>query len=181
MKLKLSLIVLLISLTFRSFAQEKNNEDFQSEIRGAIMMANSHVPTANIKGSEIVIIPTWGIDVDYRFHRSWSIDLQCDIKLQSFEVEDGETSLKRTNPISLTSVIHYYTPKHVSFYSGAGIEFEKQDNLFVFKIGAEYDFEISDKFEIALNLIYESKEAVYDSWTFGILFNKRLWGKNQKY
>jgi len=37
---------------------------------------------------------------------------------------------------------------------------------------------ITDNFEIGLNLIYESKEEVYDALTFGIAFNKTLWEKD---
>lgn len=175
---------LLVTLTVIHFfcglvsAQETNSEEFKPKIRGAIMMANSHVPTATEGGKKVAIIPTWGFDVDYFFHPRWSLALQGDIKLQSFEVEDHNNAvLQRTNPFALTMAIHYHALRHWSFYTGPGYEFEKHKNLFLVKVGTEYSFEITEDFEIALNLIYENKQEVYDAWTFGIAFNKRLWEK----
>lgn len=168
---------LMLLSTYATFGQESQTEEFKPKIRGAIMMANSHVPTATEGGRKVTIIPTWGFDVDYFFHPRWSLAIQGDIKLQSFEVEDGQTQLTRTNPIAFTGVIHYHALKHWSFYAGPGYEFESHKNLFLVRTGTEYSFEITEEFEIALNLIYENKQEIYDAWTFGIAFNKRLWEK----
>lgn len=177
--MKTLLATLAVIYFFSGFvnAQETNSEEFKPKIRGAIMMANSHVPSATEGGKKVAIIPTWGFDVDYFFHPRWSVALQGDIKLQSFEVDDGVTKLERTNPVAFTGVLHYHALRHWSFYAGPGYEFEKHKNLFLIKAGTEYSFEITENFEIALNLIYENKEEVYDAWTFGIAFNKKLWEK----
>ncbi|HTE31276.1 MAG TPA: hypothetical protein VK666_12935 [Chryseolinea sp.] len=160
-------------------AQESENTEFKPKIRGAIMMANSHVPHATEGGKKIAIIPTWGFDVDYVFHPHWSVALQGDIKLQSFDIEDNNVALERTNPFAIAGVIHYHLLRHWSFYAGPGYEFESHKNFFLVKAGTEYSFEITENFEIALNLIYENKEEVYDAWTFGIAFNKKLWEKRE--
>lgn len=157
--------------------QTENREEHKPKIRGAIMMANAHVPHATEGGKKIAVIPTWGFDVDYFFHSRWSVALQGDIKLQSFEVEDNNVQLERTNPVAFTTVLHYHALRHWSFYAGPGYEFEEHKNLWLFKIGTEYSFEITENFEIGLNLMYETKEEVYDAWTFGIAFNKKLWEK----
>lgn len=149
----------------------------QPQIRGAIMMANAHVPTATVEGKTIIIIPTWGMDVDYFFHKRWSVALQSDIKLQTFEVETEGVLLERSFPVSLAGVVHYHAKRHWSFFAGPGYEFERHKNLYLFKIGTEYSFEVNESFEIALNLSYENKQEVYDSFLFGIAFNKRLWRK----
>lgn len=169
----------LIALLFfaTTVAAQDKSEEFHNQIRGAIMMANSHVPQAINGKYANSIIPAWGIDVDYSFHRHWTVAIQGDIKLQSFEVEDGNALLQRTNPVSLAGVIHYHFIPRWSLYAGPGYEFEKHENLFIMKIGTEYSFEINEAFEIALNLNYENKEGIYDSWTFGIAFNKKLWEK----
>lgn len=172
---KTFLFLLLIATSWLSSYAQEGTEAFRPSLRGAIMMANSHVPTANTNGKDVVIIPTWGFDVNYQFHRRWSTGLQAEIKLQSFEVEDGESELQRTDPLALAAVIQYHTLKHWSFYTGPGIELEKSRNLFLFKLGTEYGFEISETFEISLNLVYENKQDIYDAWTFGIAFNKKLW------
>jgi len=160
-----------------AYAQESEAEEFKPKIRGAIMMANSHVPNATEGGKQVAIIPAWGFDFDYFFHPRWSVALQGDIKLQSFEIEDNDVALERTNPFALAAVIHYHALRHWSFYVGPGVELEGHKNFFLVKAGTEYGFEVTENFEIALNLIYENKEGVYDAWTFGIAFNKKLWQK----
>jgi outer membrane protein W len=174
---KLFFLLFIISVAKFATAQETENKEFKPKIRGAIMMANSHVPNATEGGKKVAIIPTWGFDVDYFFHPRWSVALQGDIKFQSFEVENDGVVLERTNPIALTAVLHYHASRHWSFYVGPGYEFERHENFFMVKVGTEYSFEITEDFEIALNVMYENKEEVYDAWTFGIAFNKKLWEK----
>jgi hypothetical protein len=160
-----------------TFAQESEVKSDKPKIRGAIMMANSHVPNAFVGDKKVVVIPTWGFDVDYFFLSRVSIALQGDIKLQSFEIEDNDIDLVRTNPFSIAVVVHFHPVRHWSFFTGLGYEFESDENFFLIKAGTEYSFEITEDFEIALNLIYENKENVYDAITFGVAFNKKTVGK----
>jgi hypothetical protein len=176
--LKVVCIGFLMLISIRMIrAQETQGEEFKPKIRGAIMMANSHVPKSFEGEKKLIIIPTWGIDVDYFFHPRWSAALQADILLQDFEVEVEEKELERNIPIAMVGVLHYHALRHWSFYIGPGIELEKSENLFLVRVGTEYSFEITENFEVALNLIYENKDEVYDTWTFGIAFNKKLWEK----
>jgi len=94
---------------------------------------------------------------------------QGDLKLQSFEVETEDVLLERTYPFAFALVLHYHALRHGSFYTGPGYELEAHENLFLMKIGTEYGFELSENFE--------NKQNVYDAWTFGIAFNKKLWEK----
>jgi hypothetical protein len=173
------IILLLLSSANPILAQEKESEEFTPKIRGAIMMANSHVPKAFEGGKKVTVIPTWGFDVDYFFHPRWSVALQGDIKLQNFEIklEESNVALERSFPVALATVLHYHALRHWSFYIGPGYELEQHENFFLVRAGTEYSFEITENFEIALNLLYENKDEVYDTWTFGIAFNKKLWGK----
>jgi hypothetical protein len=142
------------------------------------MMANSHIPKAYEGQEKVSIIPAWGFDIDYYFHPRWSVALQGDVKLQSFEIEEENiVVLERSYPVAFATVLHYHALRHWSFYLGPGYEFESHKNLFLIKTGTEYSFEITEDFEIALNLMYENKEEIYDAWTFGIAFNKKLWQK----
>jgi hypothetical protein len=168
---------LLALVASSCFAQEGTPEPFTPQLRGAVMMANSHVPNATKGGSKVAVIPAWGVDVDYYFHRRWSAAVQGDLKLQSFEIEDNQVTLERSNPFTIAAVLHYHALRHWSFYTGPGYELESHKNFFLVKFGTEYSFEVTDNFEIALNLIYENKEEVYDAWTFGVAFNKKLWRK----
>ena len=115
--------------------------------------------------------------MDYFFHPKWSVALQGDINLQSFEIEHEGMVLVKPYPVAFTGVLHYHALRHWSFYAGPSYEFEKIDYLFLVKLGTEYSSEIIEKFEIVLNLACENKQEVYDAWTFGIAFYKLLWKK----
>jgi hypothetical protein len=143
-----------------SVAQNTEDKEFNPKIRGAVMMGNSHVPHATEGGKNVSIIPSWGCDLDYFFHRRWSVAIQGDFKLQSFEVEDGDAELSRSYPMTFSDVIHYHALRHWSFYLGPGYEFEQHRDLFVGKVGTEYSFEINENFEIALNLFFGNKQEV---------------------
>ena len=175
-------IILFLGFLGHSIAQEieekAESEDFRPQIRGAIIMMNAHVPGSFEEDRKVAVIPAWGMDVDYFFHPRWSAALQVDLKLQSFEVEDGGILIERSFPFSVATVIHYHFRRHWSIYTGPGYEFEKSENLYFWRIGTEYSFEINEKFEIGLNLTFENKQNVYDNWNFGIAFNKLLWRKD---
>lgn len=158
--------------------EETHEEEFSPQVRVALIMGNAHVPQALEGDKKVAVIPSWGFDVDYFFNPRWSVALQADIKLQSFEVENEGALLERSYPISFAPVLHYHFKRHWSLYAGPGWEYERNENLFFWKLGTEYSFEITEDFEIALNLSYENKQEIYDSWNFGIAFNKRLWVKD---
>lgn len=180
MEMNKALLILLFFLGIgKTVAQEEEVEKFSPQIRVALITANSHVPEAFEGEKRVPVIPAWGFDVDYFFHPKWSLGLQADLKLQSFEVKDDGVILERSYPFSLAPVIHYHFVRHWSLYLGPGWEFEKTENLYFLKLGTEYSFELSETFEIALNVAYENKQEIYNSWTFGIAFNKRIWKKEQ--
>jgi len=174
-------LTLIISGLFgtQAIAREPETAEFKPQLRFAVMMANSHALNATKDGKRVIIIPGWGFDLDYRFHKRWSVAFQTDVKLQSFEVEEENVMVKRTFPVSVAGVIHFYPLKHWSFYTGPGCEIEKSKTVFLVKAGTEYSFEITDRFEIGLNFIYEGKIKLYDSFTFGIALNSRVWEKGQ--
>lgn len=179
MKNLLFIFSFLFAVASSGFAQEEEIESgtHRPQIRAAILMAYSHVPNSYEGETKVVVLPTWGFDVDYFFHSKWSFALQGDVKIQSFEVEHEGIRLERNFPVAFAGVIHYHALRHWSFYFGPGYELEKSENLFLVKMGTEYSFEVSENFEIALNLAYENKDNVYDTLTFGVAFNKRIWKK----
>lgn len=170
---KLHFLLLLMFSPCLVLAQE--TPEHQPKLRGAVMMAYSWIPHAVEGGKSVAVIPTFGFDVDYYFHRRWSAAVQVDVKLQSFEVEEkNNVILDRSYPVSLAVLGHYHALRHWSFYLGPGIEVEQHKNLFLVKLGTEYTFEVNENFEIALNFIYENREELYDGFTFGVAFNKVL-------
>lgn len=107
-KVRMATTLVLLGFVLQTLAQESVvMDEHRPMVRGAIMMANSHIPNATEGGHKVAIVPTWGFDVDYFFHPRWSVALRGDIKLQSFEVEHDNVLLERTYPIAVAAVIHY--------------------------------------------------------------------------
>ena len=134
---KLWWLLLFFLFVGNAFAQEEEGEKFSPQIRVALITANSHVPEAFEGEKKVPVIPAWGFDVDYFFHPRWSLALQADLKLQSFEVKNEGVILERSYPFSLAPVIHYHFRRHWSLYLGPGWEFEKNENLYFLKLGTE--------------------------------------------
>lgn len=178
--MKKLLFIACLLQTVPGMAQELDEGGFNPSLRGSVMMAYSHIPQASQSGKSVAVIPTWGFDLDYIFHPKWSLCTQADIKMQSFEVEEDEVVVERSYPFSLALLGHFRPFRHWSFFAGPGIEFESSRNLWIFKIGAEYSFEISETFEIGVGLMYENREEVYDGLTFGVSFNTRLWQRRER-
>ena len=162
-------------------AQETEEVSNVPQLRGAVVMGYSHIPHAFEGTKTVAIIPSWGLDLDYVFHPKWAVALQTDIKLQSFEVEDkDQVVLVRNYPISFAVVGAYKVLPRWRLFFGPGIEYEQSRSLWIFKLGAEYAFEISEEFEIGVGLMYENRQDLYDGWTFGVSFNRRLWAKKKE-
>jgi hypothetical protein len=173
-------LVPLMILAQAIYAQETPKESSGQQLRGAVMMAYSHIPQAFEGEKTVAIIPAWGLDLGYHFSQKWAIYTQTDIKLQSFEVEDkDEVVLTRNFPVSVALLGQFHLVKHWAIFVGPGIEFERSKNLWIFKLGTEYNFEMSEILEIGVGLIYENREELYDGWTFGVTFNYRLWKPNK--
>lgn len=176
MKKKLNILILLLcAFTALVRAQTHEAQDSHEKMwRGALMMANAHVPTQVPSQKYFSVFPAYGADVDYFFHKHWSVAAQGHVILQNYTVHDGHGSLERTYPVSVALAMHYHFVKHWSMYLGPGYEIDKHQDLFLLKLGTEYSFEVTPDFEIGINLMYENKWEIYDSWMFGIAFNKRL-------
>jgi hypothetical protein len=169
-------LLVAVFTAFFSIAQE--NDTKFPQLRGALVMAYSYIPQAYEGGKTVAIIPAWGLDLDYHFSRKWAIFIQNDVKLQSFEIEDeDEVVLERNFPFSIAVLGHYTPFSRLSFFAGPGIELEKNRNLWIFKIGVGYSFEISETFELGIGLIYENREELYDGLNFGVSFSYQLWEK----
>jgi hypothetical protein len=85
--------------------------------------------------------------------------------------------IRAANGRAIQAIIRYHAFRHWSFYVGIRLRLESHGNFFLIEAGAEYGFEITENFEIALSLAHENKEGVYDSWTFGVAFNKKRWSE----
>ena len=99
--------------------------------------------------------------------------MQTDLVLEKFIVEkENGQELERDKPFAIVPVALFKPYKHFSFIAGAGIELEKEENLGLTRIGAEYGCELPKKWEAAVGLLWDAKWRHYNSWVLEFSFSK---------
>ena len=74
----------------------------------------------------------------------------------------------------LTSLVLVYEPvERLAFFTGAGREFEENQNFWVWKVGAEYAFLQASNWHVTIGVAHDYKD-VYDSFSVGVAFGKRF-------
>jgi hypothetical protein len=137
-----------------------------SRHRVSIMIGHTHVPKGieNSQGKGPLIIPSWGLNYSYIINEKWAVGWHNDMEISTYYIQDehgGE--LERERPL-ITSLVGIFKPwHHMAFLLGAGREFEKHKNFWVFRAGVEFEFEIGNSWDLSPSLIYDLKESVYDS------------------
>jgi hypothetical protein len=184
MKNYCKLLLLLVFTVLSSqllLAQETEKEatgENKLHHRISLMQAFSHIPSlSEMNGQKhAFIVPTVGLNYELWFNKKWAIGLHNDFIIQSFNIEneDGKPAIKREYPI-LTTLVGIYKPgKHLSFFAGPGIEFEKTENFNVVKLGIEYGVELSKSYEVGFGFEYDAKINGYSTWLVGIGISKNI-------
>lgn len=126
------------------------------------------------EGKNYILIPTIGLDYEYRFNHKWAISSVNDLEMASYTVEvDEENDLKRKYAFVTAVVVAYEFLPFWGVFAGPGYEFEEHQNFFVTKIGTEFVKSFGDDWAVAATLSVDIKE-VNTSTSFGIIVKKAL-------
>lgn len=122
-------------------------------------------------------VATVGIDYMYSFNKKWSIGAIVDMEFDNYMIKlDDEKEEERLNVVITSIVAKYNLTHHIGVFIGPGIETEFSEstkNFFVMKVGAEYEIEISNGWEISPSLMYDWKEE-YKTFSYGFSIGKRF-------
>lgn len=165
-----SFCCILILSSFNAIAQEQ--DEFRPYHRVAFVLSHAHVPSAvGRDGKEWLTLPAFGLDYDYSFSRRWTAGIHSDLIVENFLVESNlgndERVLERSRPVAIAAVAGFKPVEHLTCVLGFGAELAKEENLFLARLGAEYGWEVSQNWEIAVSLMYDLKWDAYDTWVFG--------------
>jgi hypothetical protein len=172
---KIFLFTIICILNYSAKSQE-NVADTESEThplkhhRVSLIIGHGHVFGAETtSGGNLVTIPTWGIDYSYWINHNYGVGLKSDIEIINYVVESSEGEfIERDNPVIVSIIFLYHTRKGWNFLTGPGIEFEEHENLFIYRIGAGYEFHIANHWDFAPEIIFDIKEKGIGSFTWGI-------------
>jgi opacity protein-like surface antigen len=166
------LFAFVLILGINCFGQERENA-VRHVFTG--MFAFSFIPKAieSDKLNDILIVPTIGLNYDYHFNHRWSLGTHIDVILQQYEVErhDGELLLERAFPVAANLVCGYHVKHRWMILAGAGMEFEKDQSFVMATFGVDHSFDIHEKWDTNVNVIYDYRFDAYSSFLIGISFS----------
>jgi hypothetical protein len=168
----LAITILLNVIAINS--QEHENEKFK-HFRISPVLMHTYIPTATIDGNKTVIIPTLGLDLEYWFTEKWGFGFHNDLELLTFEIEkDNQLLVEKEFPVVLTLDALWKFHKNWVLIFGAGVEFEKNENLFIVRTGFEYEIEIGNHWDVAPTVFYDYRSNNFGTWSVGIGIGKRF-------
>ena len=125
-------------------------------------------------GKELIIVPTLGLDYEYKINRRMSLAWANDLELGSYVVEKGSSEeLIRSYAFVSAVVFAYELFPFWGVFAGPGYEFEENESFYVTKVGTEFIKEFEGGWNVALSLSVDIKE-VNTSSAIGILVKKAI-------
>ena len=155
-----------------SYAQEhiENHETTHKHSIGLLISHSTIFEGIESGEKSTISVPSWAINYNYIFNVKWSIGLHNDIIIENFLIEktsDGEV-IERKTPITSIIVGTYKITEHFGIELGAGMEFEREENFGVARLGAEYSIEIpKHNLEVLFGLDYDFVFGAYNTLNIG--------------
>lgn len=157
-------------------AEHSEHGEFKNWYIGATM-SQSYIPALHTEEEETTaqFIPTNGIEVMYAFNHKFYAKWINEIEFQNYTVKghDGEHRV-RDNALLTAIVLGYEVYDHLGIFAGGGYEFEKNENLWVARAGAEYSFLLPGDWVIAPALVFDYKAESHTAYTFSLSIGKRF-------
>lgn len=157
-------------------SQEHENEhgDFK-HFRISPVISHTFIPTNTSEGDKTVIVPTFGLDLEYWVNEKWGFGFHNDLELETFEIEkEHELFVEKEFPLVLTFDALYKFTKHFVLVVGTGVEFEKNEDLFILRAGLEYEVEFGNHWDVSPTVIYDYRSNSSSTWGIGIGIGKRF-------
>ncbi len=175
-------LLLFLTIGFSLSAQSHHEpssalhqEASHPKFRVASFIGHTLIPTPHNESH--AFIPSWGIDLEYWPSAHFGIGLHNDIELETFFIEGPEEELvEREYPIVSTVDALYRPVGGLILVAGLGYELEKNDDFFIMRFGAEYEFELKDHWDVFTTFSYDTStgERNYHTYTLGVGFGKRF-------
>ena len=175
-------ILTILVVTFSSSLYGQSHESGDSHdfkhFRLSAALGHAYIPKAKSENSTVVVIPTFGIDLQYWFNHKWGVALKNDVEIATYRVEDSNNNtdeLVREYPVIVALPI-LFSPwnNEFTFILGPGIEFEDHENFSVFRIGVGTEVEFGNHWDFAPEIIYDLKNGHINSFTLAIGIGKRF-------
>lgn len=161
--LKYTLVIVSLVLYGSLFAQDTELEKPEFKNSFLLNFGYTHIPGSSEHGSEHesehggdVFVPAIGLDYGREISERWELLLMLDFELGKYLVRDK--SLNRENAFMVLGGAAFKLLESVHVIGGLGIEFEKNENLFVTRLGGEYIYDLGSQWALMAGAYWDHKE-----------------------
>jgi hypothetical protein len=171
---KNNIFIIFFILSINIFSQEEKDEC--KHFRVSPVISHTYIPTATSEGTKTIIVPSIGLDLEYWFSKKYGIGLHNDLELFNYEIEKPgkEPSIEREYPVVVTLDGLAKVYEDLVVVLGAGIEFEKNKNLYIVRAGLEYEIEFAENWDLAPTFFYDYRHKEFGTWSVGIGVGRRF-------
>lgn len=169
-------LVLLVS-TADLAAQSQWSPQEQEEVhdrpffRIAGLIGHTVVQTHNIDAH--VLIPSWGLDIEYWFSPEWGVGVHNDLEIESLiVVNNKEEQVERINPFVLTADLLYHIRDGWVLVAGPGVELVGGERYALGRIGVEYELRVGNHIDISPTIFMDHRVDGITTYTFGLAIGK---------
>lgn len=183
----LTALLMLFSISLKAQNEHQDATPHSAEKEGgkhkiAIFTGFTHVSSAfyeheTHEESTGKWVPTIGIEYFYDLSEKFMVGAIIDMEFDNYMIKiHDESEIERAN-VFVTSLIGVYKiTNHFGVFLGPGIETEfsqNSKNFFVLKVGAAYEIDISNGWEISPSISYDWKNE-YATFSYGFGIGKRF-------
>lgn len=166
-------VIILLGFSLVVEAQEEKSHDASRHSLGITINHAHAFKGANAQGNrQVLVLPMWGLDYNYRLSEKWWLGLHTDIIVETFEVEAfgegaGET-IRRTRPLAPALMGFYALNEHWKLGGGGGFEWSEEETFALNRLALEYAYPLAEGLEMIGALQYDLRWNGYDTWTIGL-------------
>jgi hypothetical protein len=150
-----------------------HRHSFFPHFRAAAFISHTFI-SGVVEGSRVAI-PSYGLDLEYWFDEKLGIGLHNDLELETFIVEQNrEEYLEREYPVVSSLDLLYRPLKGLVLQIGPGIEIDRNQSFFLFRLGLEYEVELGHHWDLYPTVFYDAREDSYSTLSVGLGVGKRF-------
>lgn len=136
-------------------------------------MSHTLIPVEHT--GENLLIPSWGLDLEYWWSSRWGLGLHNDLEIESFIIEESEEEfIERSYPLVMTLDALFKPMGGLVLLIGPGIEVAPEGSFWLMRAGLEYEFELAHHWDLAPTIFYDTREDSFQTWSFGLGVGKRF-------
>ncbi len=151
----------------------KAGNPFFPHFRAAAFISHTFIPAA--AENTRVAIPSYGLDLEYWLNPSWGIGLHNDLELETFIIEQNHRELlEREFPLVSSLDVLIRPWKGLVFQVGPGVEIDRNQTFFLFRLGLEYEVELSHHWDLYPTFFYDAREDAFTTFSIGLGVGKRF-------